>query len=60
VPLGVVPIRAVVAMAFCADCTAAYGEDERRLGVVAVAKIREGMLPDLRVLPAMTAQVGHA
>jgi hypothetical protein len=60
VPLGVVPIRAVVAMAFCGDCTAAYGEDERRLGAVAVQKIREGMLPDLRVLPAMTQQVGHA
>lgn len=60
VPLGVVPIRAVVAMAFCSSCTAAHAEDERRLGVVAVAKIREGLLPDLRVLPTMTAQVGHA
>jgi hypothetical protein len=60
VPLGVVPIRAVVAMAFCGDCTAAHAEDERRLGAVAVQKIREGLLPDLRVLPAMTAQVGHA
>jgi hypothetical protein len=47
-------------MAFCGDCTAAHAEDERRLGAVAVAKIREGLLPDLRVLPAMTAQVGHA
>jgi hypothetical protein len=56
VPLGVVPVRSVVALAFCADCN----RDERELGKLAVQKMRAEMMPDLRLLPAVMAQVGHA
>ena len=58
VPLGVVPIRAVVVVAFCSCCVA--DRDEHALGMAAVQKkIREELLPDLRLLPPMP-QAGHA
>ena len=56
-PFGVEPLRVAVGMAVCASCTA--DRSERGLAMAAVGKLRDGMLPDLRVLPPMP-QAGHA
>ena len=58
VPLGVLPIRVAIGLAYCEHCVA--DRDEDALGQATVVRIREGMLPNLRLLPAMTQQVGHA
>jgi hypothetical protein len=57
VPYGIEPVRVAIGLAFCAGCTA--NRSERELGMTAVAKLRDGMLPDLRLLPPMP-QAGHA
>ena len=57
VPLGVTPVRVALAMAFCADCTAT---GESALGAAAVQKLRNEMMPDLRLLQPMMQQAGHA
>jgi hypothetical protein len=54
---GATPVRVAVSMAICLSC--AMDRSDRELGLAAVAKLRDGMLPDLRVLPPMTA-AGHA
>jgi hypothetical protein len=56
VPYGIEP-RVAVGMAICSCCAA--DRSERELGLQAVSKLRDEMLPDLRVLPAM-AEAGHA
>lgn len=56
VPYDVVPFRSVVAMAVCKGCN----RDERELGMAAVGKLRNEMMPDLRLLPPMMQQAGHA
>jgi hypothetical protein len=58
VPLGVLPIRVALALGFCSCCVA--DRDERALGMLAVRKLREGVWSDLRLLPPMMAQAGHA
>jgi hypothetical protein len=57
VPFGVVPVRTAVGMAFCSNC--ATDRSERELGMAAVAKFRNGAMPDLRVFQPM-AEAGHA
>jgi hypothetical protein len=56
-PFGIEPVRVAVGMAIC-SCCAADGS-ERELGQAAVKKLREGMLPDLRLMPPMP-RAGHA
>ena len=46
------------AVAFCANCTA--GRSEAELTGDVVAKLRAGMLPDLRLLPPTMPYTGHA
>jgi hypothetical protein len=55
-PFGTEPVRTSLGMAICASCTAV--RSERELAHAAVAKLRDGMLPDLRVFQPMEA--GHA
>ena len=57
-PFGIEPVRTAIGMAFCEHCVADHDEDA--LGQATVVKMREGMLPNLRLLSPMTAQVGHA
>lgn len=57
VPFGTVP-RVALALAFCAGCTT--DRDERALGMLAVSKLREGVWSDLRLLPTVMSQAGHA
>lgn len=47
------PARAVVGMAICSSC--AMDRSDRELGLAAVAMLRDGMLPHLRILPPMAA-----
>jgi hypothetical protein len=56
-PYDVVPVRAAVGMAICSSC--AMDRSDRELSLAAVAMLRDGMLPDLRILPPMAA-AGHA
>jgi hypothetical protein len=56
-PFGIEPARVAVGMAICSSC--ATDRSERELAHAAVAKLRGGMLPDLRLLPPMP-QAGHA
>jgi hypothetical protein len=56
VPFGVAPVRTAVGLAFCSDCAC---RTQTELAYAAVAKFRDGMMPDLRVLPTM-AEAGHA
>jgi hypothetical protein len=58
VPLNVLPIRTAIGLAFCERCVVDRGEDA--LGQAAVVKMREEVLPDLRLLPPMMQQAGHA
>ena len=58
IPLGILPVRVAIALAFCEQCV--IDRDEDALGQATVGKIRDGLLPNLRLLPPMTAQVGHA
>lgn len=58
IPLGILPVRVAIALAFCAGCVA--DRDEDALGAAAVQKLRDGMMPGLRLLPPMMQQVGHA
>jgi len=55
-PYGVDMSRTVVGMVYCASCAAF--RSERELGYATVAKLRQHMLPDLRVFDSMAA--GHA
>ena len=54
---GVIPVRAAVGMAICADCAADRAEIE--LATMMVTAFRAGPMPDLRILPAF-AEGGHA
>ena len=56
-PFGIEPVRVAVGMAICSSY--ATDRSERELAHAAVAKLRGGMLPDLRLLPPMP-QAGHA
>jgi hypothetical protein len=56
-PYGIDPVRTAVGMALCASCA----EDRTRADTAQaiVAKLRDGMLPDLRVFYPV-AEAGHA
>jgi hypothetical protein len=56
-PYGVDHVRAALGMAICENCAGELSNSATAQAVV--VKLRAGMLPDLRVLPAM-AQIGHA
>ena len=55
-PFGNAPATAI-GLAFCPDCAA--DRPEAALARAAVAKLRAGWMPDLRILPPMAA-AGHA
>ena len=57
-PLGVDVPRAAVGLAICMDCTEAHADGA--LALAAVEKLRSAAMPDLRVLPPMMAEAGHA
>jgi hypothetical protein len=56
-PYGIDPVRTVVGMALCASCT--EGRTRATTADAIVVKLRDGMLPDLRVFHPM-AEAGHA
>jgi hypothetical protein len=56
-PYGIDPVRTAVGMALCANC--AEGRTRAATAEAIVAKLRDGMLPDLRVFYPV-AGAGHA
>jgi hypothetical protein len=52
-PFGVDHAPAAIGLAFCGTCAA--DRPERELGMAAVSKLRSDWMPDLRVLPPMSA-----